>query len=733
MTELKEKVIMMKLMFVLLCLNHNHMAQADHSFSKNFIGGINQSVEQISGNFEGMVASKNGAPIEYLNANGDLECHIVFKVIDNQWESLGDIGSTGGNCPLLSGSRPIRAVEAFGPDVCIGGDFTNLGGVTGLSYFACYSDSLGWYQPNGIGNGPNSSVYSIDANGPTLFLGGTFTSVNAGAMSAKRVVKTDGLQWEPLYTDANHTDNGVNSPVQKVLSTTSFLVALSGTNTLTWNSSVPEWVSRGSHNGSAVGDPDVVIFGSTLTVGTKNATTAGGDPGGSVSNFSFGDDEWSEFGMTSGVDTHSGQLAYGLGPLYSTGDFTSFDVNARGMAWYQVNNWVAAPMYQQLGDLNNFRVQDMQQAGNQFCIRNLGSPPDAELYWQSHVCYNGSIWQGDNMAPISNVIQTIAEYQNEIYHGGDFNFAGDQLSAYIAKLNSSQRWQQVSQLAWSGAGQGYVRHLQVYAGDLYATGLFNNANGITVEGIAKFNGTNWTPVITGLNAYSGLMAVWDNKLVVTGTYNNTQGPILAWDGNNITEVGNFTNSGVLTDLTVYQGDLVVSNLASGISRLHAYDGNSWQSFGGSASGVFNTLEADGSRLYVGGDFSGACSGVDFVATENIYYWDGSGCETLGTGVTNTGSFVGVEDIALYGEGVIVTGRFNQAGNVAANSLAKWDGNNWQAFDQGLVDGQDERQGNALWLKDNTLYISGYFEQAGNALSHNFAALDLDAVFKDGFD
>ncbi len=706
---------------------------ADVQFSRNFMGGANQSVSRISGNFAGLVASKSGAPVSYLNSDGELECHILFRVVNGQWESLGDIGNVGGFCPLLSGFTPIRTVEAFGNDICIGGDFTNLGGITGLSYFACYSDTLGWYQPNGIGNGPNNSVYSIDVNGQSMFLGGAFTAVNAGALSAKRVVKTDGMQWEPLYTDANQTDNGVGSTVQKVLSTTSFLVALSGTNTLTWNSSIPEWVSRGAHNGNPVGDPDVVINGSTLTVGTKNATAVAGEPGGSLTNFSFADDQWSEFGMSSGIDTFHGQLAFGLGPLYSTGDFTSFDPNARGLAWFQVNNWVAAPMHEQLGDLNNFRITDMQQAGSQFCLLNGGSPPDAQLYWQSMVCYDGNTWKGDNRAPISNVIQVIGTYQNNIIHGGDFNVIGDQASPFVAQLDSSENWNGISQLAWSGGSQGSVKHLQEFNGELYATGLFDSANGSVVQGIAKYDGMNWTPVLTGLTAFNnGLMMVWNNQLIINGTFNGL-GPVLAWDGNNISEVGNFTQGGVFTDFTVYQDDLVVSNLASGSSRLYAYDGNAWQSFSGTAQGVFSTLEADGNHLYVGGDFIGACNGVDFVVAENIYVWDGSSCDALGSGVTNTGAFVGINDIEVYGNDVIVTGRFNQAGEVSANSLATWNGNSWSAFDQGLVDGEDEGTGNALWIKDNTLYISGFFEQAGQVLSHNFATLDLDAIFTNGFE
>ncbi len=709
-------------------------ALATFQFNNHFFGGPNQRVFSIKGTLDGFVAARQSVPVEYMNAAGQLECHVLFKKTGDDWRSLGDIGAinNGQNCPLINGGPfPIQTVEAFGPDICVGGEFTNLGGVSGLSYFACYSDSLGWYQPNGIGNGPNGPVYSIDGNGISLFLGGAFTEVDGGT-SARHVVKTDGLFWEPLYTDNQQTSDGVSGTVQAVFSTTSFLVIQMGNSTITWNPSVPEFLVRGTHNGSATPHPDVVINGSVLTVSTAGASTVSGDPGGSISDFNIGAEEWSEFGMTDGIDVDFGQLAYGLGPLYATGDFTSFDPAAKGLAWYNSSTWEAAPDAPLLGDLSTSPPIDLQQGGAQFCVLTQGLPADAELYWNTQVCYDGNQWRGDNQAPISNIIQTLGEFQNKIIHGGDFNAIGDQNSPFVGKLSAANRWKAISQLSWSGPGSGYVSHLQVYDGVLYATGLFDMANGSPVQHIAKYDGNNWSPVIAGLNGSNSHMTVWNNQLIIQGTY-NTMGPILAWDGNSISEVGNFSQGGIITDLATHQGDLVLANLASGTSRLYAYDGNSWQNFAGTLQGVINAIQSVGDHLYVGGDFSGACNTVNFVAAENIFRWDGTGCDALGTGVTNTGPIVGINDIQAYGNGVIVTGRFNQAGGQPANSLAIWNGNTWQAMDQGLVDGIDEGQGNALWMKDNTLYVTGYFEQAGAVLSHNFASINLDAVFSNGFD
>lgn len=140
-------------------------------------------------------------------------------------------------------------------------------------------------------------------------------------------------------------------------------------------------------------------------------------------------------------------------------------------------------------------------------------------------------------------------------------------------------------------------------------------------------------------------------------------------------------------------------------------------------------------MYVGGEFSGACNGVSFVAVNNIYRWDGSDCHDLAGGVANSGSFASVNAMA-YDHGLLfVTGRFNQAGVEPVNSLAIWDGQLWKPIGLGLMDGLNEGQGNALLLLNDTLYVAGFFEQAGDKLSHHFAAiaLDFDLIFNNGFE
>ena len=259
------------------------------------------------------------------------------------------------------------------------------------------------------------------------------------------------------------------------------------------------------------------------------------------------------------------------------------------------------------------------------------------------------------------------------------------------------------------------------------------ANGSPVDGIAVFDGTDWGPVTSGLSAYNGLMTVWNNQLIIQGTHNGTSGPILAWNGASISQVGNFTQGGNFLSLISYQGDLVAGNLASGTGRLYRYDGASWQDFGGTMTGAPKALAVNGNDLYVAGQFSSACAGVDLVVVNHIYRWDGSACHALGSGVTSMAIFEGIDDLVLHGADLYATGRFDVAGGVPANSLALWNGTAWQALDRGLLRDVDTGQGQALWVKDDVLYVTGYFEQAGPYLSHNFAAIDLDGIFSNGFD
>jgi len=97
-----------------------------------------------------------------------------------------------------------------------------------------------------------------------------------------------------------------------------------------------------------------------------------------------------------------------------------------------------------------------------------------------------------------------------LYVGGNFTAAGGVPAVRIAKWNGT---------TWSALGSGFVggnvNALTVYndgTGDaLYATGAFTTSGVTTVNRLAKWNGTTWTMVGTGLNNGTGFaLATFDD-------------------------------------------------------------------------------------------------------------------------------------------------------------------------------------------------------------------------------
>jgi hypothetical protein len=115
-----------------------------------------------------------------------------------------------------------------------------------------------------------------------------------------------------------------------------------------------------------------------------------------------------------------------------------------------------------------------------------------------------------------------------------------------------------------------VEALAVSGGTLYAGGQFKNVRNTTVRvnGIAKWDGSSWTPLGTGM----GGAAPYVRALAVLGS--------TLYAGGQFTTAGNVTN----------------------VHYIAQWDGNSWSPLGSGMDRAVNALAVTGSTLYVGGDF-----------------------------------------------------------------------------------------------------------------------------------
>jgi stage V sporulation protein SpoVS len=130
----------------------------------------------------------------------------------NRWYLVGNglqiTGCTGSMC-----ITSVRAIAVDGDDVYIGGNFTNIGGLTvhGIARFN-YGSEYGWHAlGSGIGCTPAGCIPSVRAiviDGELVYIGGYFSTV--GGVAANNVAVWNGSSWSPLMDFSyNGTDGTV--------------------------------------------------------------------------------------------------------------------------------------------------------------------------------------------------------------------------------------------------------------------------------------------------------------------------------------------------------------------------------------------------------------------------------------------------------------------------------------------------------------------------------------------
>ena len=132
----------------------------------------------------------------------------------------------------------------------------------------------------------------------------------------------------------------------------------------------------------------------------------------------------------------------------------------------------------------------------------------------------------------------------------------------------------------------------------------------------------------------------------------------------------------------------------------------WTNVGEGVYGVNQMGVGPNGVLYAGGDFTNAGS----MAVDAVAQWDGTNWSPMGAGMPY-GEFNrwGVKALVVSPDGMVYAGGpFTNAGPAGANYLAQWNGTNWAKVGSGITD--------VAWslamATNGTLYASGWFTSAG---------------------
>lgn len=317
--------------------------------------------------------------------------------------------------------------------------------------------------------------------------------------------------------------------------------------------------------------------------------------------------------------------------------------------------------------------------------------------------------------------------QPRLVAGGLFGIITDSVVNKIATLNpETGRWEDlaggidyisVDKKTGETLHGGLVMSLGVYQDDLIVGGAISHAGGVPANFIARWDGTSWSALGSGLNGFVNSMTVYNGELIATGSFittgdGTTVNRIARWNGTSWQALGSPAGmNGDVNEVFVYNGELIaVGNFttAGGVSanRIARWDGSQWQALeptGLNAAGL--GLAVLGNDLYVSGNFTLA-GGVP--QTRGVARWDGANWHPVGAG-----ALFAVRTLGIYQGEILAGGAFNAVlGGQTVRGLARLDtaSQTWVAMEGGFDSSGAASQ---FVVHNDELIVVGNYYQVGN--------------------
>ncbi len=429
---------------------------------------------------------------------GGVAANRVAKWDGSAWSALGSgVDEPGGFQIFVAALTVFEGGEE--PALWVGGAFSMAGGAS-AAHLASW-DGTSWSTPSGGTTNNVQALYAPPGENE-LWVGGTFDT--AGSVAANRVAKWDGANWEAtgkgldgrVYALAGFDDGNASA-----LFVGGFFDTAGGAgvpNLARWNGAA--WSGVGSGTSSSV----LSLHASDLGTGSVlfaggNFATAGGVTVNRVA--AWNGSIWAS--LAGGVSGGGGVEALatfddGGGPaLYAGGDFqtiggvsASFVARWNGAAWSALGSGLTSNPVRALAVFDDGSGPALFAAGGFWGIMK---------------------WDGATWAPLipvspgaNNQVTSLALFDDgnglALYAGGWFTSMDGVAADHVARWDGAS-WSPVGGL--SDGTNGFVQALAVFddghGAALYVGGDFTVAGETAASRIARWDGSEWSPLGAGVD------------------------------------------------------------------------------------------------------------------------------------------------------------------------------------------------------------------------------------------
>lgn len=573
----------------------------------------------------------------------------VWRFDGSSWQSIGT--ASGGT---------VRALTGWNGLLCVGGEFTSFAGLTS-AHVAAWNGST-W---TALGGMSGTGVEALTVYDGELVAGGSFFVTGLGSTS---IAKWNGTGWAKVGAGFSGTVWSVFVDGGNLYAGGQFTIAgvANAKNIAAWNGS--SWSALDT--GIAQRVSSIALFNGKIAAGSTSPNQPilqwNGSSWAPISTETF-----LGGGIINSMQEYAGRLYVGgafrrVGPTRS--DYiSSWDGNswnALGAGGLDV-----APECAEIYQGKLLVGGDMQFVGL--------TPIGGLAQW------DGASWQPFDANFIS--VKALAATDTDLFAAAVVS--GGALSCFRW---DGAAWNAIPGAFTSSSGSLAVTAMRVFGGDLTVTGRFGAVNGVAVNNIARWDGSQWSAMGDGLQQIGtscsfppgDALFEHDGKLVVGGSFNRAGGQvansIAEWDGASWSAIGiGFKSCAVVRCLAEISGELVAGgdlghSGSTSVFALARWDGSLWQPFSTPKSGVDSIYDIAqfGNGVWVGGIYSSPSE------LDPISRWDGSAWTSFASDIPSS-----VTRLLRIENELIVIGAFESIAGVPAAYVGRYsdEGAPWTAI------------------------------------------------------